>query len=192
MEPIASEIEDMHVRDRTPREPRPRLTRATTVAMSILLLWHSFAMVIGPAPASRLFGSARWLAQPYLTFFGLQNQWGFFAPDVKPGYRFSYEIEDAAGEKHRFTPADHLNNLHPDSIWKRDHYTMIMTMPDLYGDAAGAELCLEHASLGPVHVTLLELEHQEFSPDDWRNGKRPTDDEFVSAKTLRTVTCPGR
>ena len=69
---------------------------------------------------------------------------------------------------------------------------MIMTKPETYGDAAGAALCLEHASLNPANVTLLEIEHSEFWPDDLLEGKRPTDPEFVKAKALRTVTCPGR
>jgi hypothetical protein len=69
---------------------------------------------------------------------------------------------------------------------------MIMTMPEAYGDAAGAALCLAHASLNPVNVTLLENEHNEFWPEDLLKGKLPTDAEFVSAKTLRTVTCSGR
>jgi hypothetical protein len=175
-----------------PQAIRPGPKRLTYAAMSILLIWHTFVMVIGPAPANLIVGTARWLAQPYLTFFGLQNEWGFFAPTVSPGYRFSYVIEDAAGEKHTFTPADSLNNLYPDSIWKRDHYTMIMTMPEVYGDAAGADLCLEHASLNPANVTLLEIEQKEFRPGDLRKGKRPTDAEFAKEKTLRTVTCPGR
>lgn len=167
-------------------------SRLTYVAMSTLLMWHTFVMVIGPAPGSPVVGAARWLAQPYLTFFGLQNEWGFFAPTVSLGYRFRYVIEDTTGEKHTFTPADSLNNFRPDSILKRDHYTMLMTMPEIYGDAAGADLCLEHASLNPANVTLLEIEHEEFWPEDLRKGKRPTDAEFVKERTLRTVTCPGR
>ena len=175
-----------------PQAVRPGLQRLTYVAMSVLLAWHTFVMIIGPAPESLATGAARWLAQPYLTFFGLQNEWGFFAPTVSPGYHFSYVIEDTAGEKHTFTPADSLNNFHPVSIWKRDYFTKIMTTPDVYGEAAGAALCLEQASLNPVNVTLLEVEHKEFWPNDLLDGKRPTDAAFVKVKTLRTVTCPGR
>jgi hypothetical protein len=160
--------------------------------MSILLAWHTFAMIIGPAPESPVTEAAHSLAQPYLTFFGLQHPWDFFAPTVDAGYQFSYVIEDKAGEKHTFTPADRLNNLHPTSIWLKDRYAKIMSMPDVYGDAAGATLCLEHASLNPVSVTLLENQHNEFSPRDLLRGKRPTDAEFVEAKTLRTIACPGR
>jgi len=175
-----------------PQAIRPGLQRLTYAAMSILLVWHTFAMVIGPAPESLITEAARDLAQPYLTFFRLQHPWDFFAPTVDPGYHFSYVIEDKAGEKHTFTPADRLNNLHPISIWMKDRYTKIMTVPEAYGDAAGAALCLEHASFNPVNVTLLEIQHKEFWPPDLLHGKLPSDAEFVSAKTLRTVTCPGR
>lgn len=175
-----------------PQATRPGLQRVTYVAMSLLLAWHTFAMIIGPAPESPITEAARDLVQPYLTFFGVQHPWDFFAPTVDPGYHFSYVIEDKAGEKHTFTPAAGLNNLLPTSIWMKDRYNKIMTMPEAYGDAAGAALCLEHASLNPVSVTLLENEHKAFSPDDLLSGKLPSDAEFSEAKTLRTVTCPGR
>jgi hypothetical protein len=175
-----------------PQAVRSGLQRLTYVAMSLLLAWHTFAMVIGPAPESLATDAAHAVAQPYLTFFGLQHPWDFFAPTVDTGYHFSYVVEDKAGEKRSFTPADRLNNLHPISIWMKDRYTKIMSMPETYGDAAGAALCLEHASLNPVSVTLLENQHKDFGPKDLLSGKLPSDAEFVRAKTLRTVTCPGR
>jgi len=175
-----------------PQAIRSGLQRLMYVAMSVLVAWHTFAMIIGPAPESPITEAARDLAQPYLTFFGLQNPWEFFAPFIGPGYHFSYVIEDKAGEKHNFTPAAGLNNLHPSSIWMKDRYTRIMTAPETYGDAAGAALCLEHASLNPVSVTLLEIQHHIFWPRDLLKGKSPSDAEFTAAKTLRTVTCPGR
>jgi hypothetical protein len=64
--------------------------------MPILPAWRTFAMVIGPAPGSPIVGTARWLAQPYLTFFGLQNS----SHPMWARYHFSYVIEDTAGEKH--------------------------------------------------------------------------------------------
>jgi hypothetical protein len=175
-----------------PQAIRTGLQRLAYLAMSILLAWHTFAMVIGPAPENPITEAARSLVQPYLIFFRLQHPWDFFAPTVDTGYHFSYVIEDKAGEKHNFTPGDRLNNLHPTSIWMKDRYAKIMAEPATYGDAAGAALCLEHASLNPVSVTLLENQHNEFWPRDLLKGKSPSDAEFVEAKTLRTVACPGR
>ena len=175
-----------------PQAIRSGLQRLTYVAMSVLVAWHTFAMIIGPAPESPVTEAARSLVQPYLTFFGLQHPWDFFAPTVDAGYHFSYVIEDKAGEKHAFTPAAGLSNLHPSSIWMKDRYNKIMSMPEAYGDAAGAALCLEHASLNPVSVTLLENQHDVFWPRDLLSGKSPSDAEFVATKTVRTVTCPGR
>jgi hypothetical protein len=73
--------------------------RLTYVVMSALVAWHTFAMIIGPAPESPVTDAARDLAQPYLTLFGLQHPWDFFAPTVATGYHFSYVIEDTAGGK---------------------------------------------------------------------------------------------
>lgn len=166
--------------------------RLTYVVMSALVAWHTFAMIIGPAPESPVTDAARDLAQPYLTLFGLQHPWDFFAPTVATGYHFSYVIEDTAGGKHTFRPGDRLNHLQPTAIWMKDHYNVIMSNSKSYGDAAVAAICLEHASLNPVSVTLQEIQQDEFWPDDWMNGKRPADAEFSTTKTLRTITCPGR
>ena len=42
-----------------PQAIRPGPQRLTYVAMSILLAWHTFAMIIGPAPESPVTEAAR-------------------------------------------------------------------------------------------------------------------------------------
>ena len=81
----------------TIRASRPAATNATPfpgasrrrlicVAMSALLIWHVLAIVIAPAPASHLTDGARKFLSPYLTLFGLDHGWSFFAPNVDDGY----------------------------------------------------------------------------------------------------------
>jgi hypothetical protein len=166
--------------------------RLALIAMSALLIWPTAAMIIGPSPPSAIANAARVVLGPYLTLLRLDNVWGFFAPDVKLGSHFSYVIEDAQGKTTTFTPADGLNRFHPNYIWLRDRYARIMEEPDVYGDAAGAELCLKHASLNPVKVTLLQREQKAFGPHDRMAGQHPYSPRFLIEKTVRTVDCPGR
>jgi hypothetical protein len=164
--------------------------RLLYVAMSVLLVWHTIAMVIATAPESRVTDAARALFQPYLTLFRLDNNWGFFAPNVPRGWQFRYMIEDANGTQHSFIPENDLNHFHPNSIWFKDHYREVMRYPDTFGDAMAHTLCRAHAALKPVSVSLIEVDQRDFSPDDRLDGKDPFDEEFIEATTLRTVKCP--
>ena len=85
--------------------------RLTYGAMSLLVAWHTIAMVIAPAPDSDISEAARSLFHPYLTLFWLDNHWGFFAPDVRSGRQFRYVIEDATGKRHAFIPGEKLGGI---------------------------------------------------------------------------------
>lgn len=170
----------------------PLRNRLALIAMSALLIWHTAAMITGPSPRSVISDAGRVVLGPYMTLLRLDNVWGFFAPDVKLGSHFSYVIEDALGNTSTFTPADTLNRLHPNYIWLRDRYSRIMQDPEAYGDITGAELCLKHASLNPVKVTLLERAQRPFGPVNQLDGEHPYSPDFVTEKSVRTVNCPGR
>lgn len=164
----------------------------TVAAMSALVVWHSLAMMIASAPYSAITVAARSVFYPYLTLFRLDNNWGFFAPNVPRGFQFRYDVEDAAGVRHSFIPDRHLSRipsgLHLDSRSLQDGHGV----PDVYGDATAAELCREHASLHPITITLLSIDQNEFWPSDWLNGKHPLDDDFVTVTTQKTVRCPDK
>jgi len=170
----------------------PRRGRLALIAMSALLIWHTAAMIIGPSPPSAIADASRVVLEPYMTLLRLDNVWGFFAPNVKLGSHFSYVVEDTQGKTTTFTPADTLNRFHPNYIWVRDRYTRIMEQPDVHGDTTGAELCLKHASLNPVRVSLLQRAQRPFGPHDQMDGQHPYSPGFVTEKTVRTINCPGR
>jgi hypothetical protein len=158
-------------------------------AMSALLVWHCIAMVVATAPDSQITQSARSLFNPYLTLLGLDHNWGFFAPEVPTGFQFRYVVEDAAGQRHSFTPDEALSRFHPNSIWLRDRYKIVMRDPDTYAKAEVAAICREHASLRPIAVTLIAVDQNEFSPADRLQGKHPLDPEFVSVTELKAIPC---
>lgn len=166
--------------------------RLTYAAMSLLVIWHTLAMTVGPFPESDLTSSVRRLLGPYLTVFMLDNQWSFFAPDVGADGEFQYIVEDAAGRRQLFVPPRELNEAR--LTWVRDwkSYTSVMESPEIYADATGAFLCREHASLHPARITLLMIEPKNFWPADQLAGKQRFGPEFVDESTIKTVTCPDR
>lgn len=167
--------------------------RLTYLVMSLVVTWHSLAMVISPAPNdSALVQSLRSLFHPYLLLFRLETPWGFFAPVGKHA-QFRYVIEDATGNAHTFKPTEEPSPSLARYVWWREFkysYDGIMANPEFRGDAAGALLCQRHASLNPLSITLLEVVEQGYRPQDELLGKHPLDPEFVAVVPLRRVACP--
>lgn len=158
--------------------------------MSLLLVWHTAAMVVAAAPDSAITRAASSLFQPYLSLFRLQNEWSFYAPDVRVEPEFRYVVEDASAQPHTFVPADKLSRYLPTDIWVKDWYIHVMDNPETYSKFVAAYLCREHASLHPVSITLLEIDQKDFLPRNQLSGKHPFDPEFLDEKTLATVRCP--
>lgn len=165
--------------------------RLTYLAVSAFVAWHALALVIAPAPdASLMIASLRAVVQPYLTLFRLDNAWDFFAPTVGKGDQFRYAVEDPTGEFHTFAPTEDLSWFHPAWFWFTSWHNAIIDNPELYADAAAASFCRKHAALRPVSVVLLDYKEKDFTRDDYRRGKRPTDPEFYIVKTVKRVKCP--
>lgn len=158
--------------------------------MSVFVAWHTFALVVAPAPdSSDLVKALRAVLHPYLQLFKLDNSWDFFAPNVGKNSILRYVIKDGDGVGHTFEPAARLNWFHPSYIWFRDWYITLMEAPDDFGQAFAALFCREHADLRPVAITFLEVEEQDYGPEDRLAGKHPLDPEFVQVKTMKRFEC---
>jgi hypothetical protein len=160
--------------------------------MSLFVAWHSLAMLVAAAPDSKLTASARTLFDPYLLFFGLDNQWGFFAPEIPNGHDFRYVIETASGEHRLFQPSEQWNPLEPTFIWFRDRYKTVMESFEDFAPAAVASICKEQAALDPISVTLIDIAQKDFSPEDRLQGKSPLDPEFLQEEAMEPIRCPGK
>jgi hypothetical protein len=165
-------------------------THLVYAAMSLLIAWHTLAMVVAASPESAMTRAVDPLVRPYLTLLNLDNYWGFFAPDVGTTLQFRYIVEDAKGQQHTFIPGDNLSRFTPNFIWLRDRYRDIMESVDTLGEVTVAEFCRQHAALRPMAITLLEVDGKPFGPEDHRAGKKPLDPEFVTVNTLKTIRCP--
>jgi hypothetical protein len=165
--------------------------RLTYTAMSVFVAWHTAAMLFAPAPDNSVIAIAlRPVFQPYLSLFRLDNTWDFFAPSVENGAELRYVIEDAAGARHRFAPTRELSWYHPTYFWYRSWYYGVMDEADTYAEGAAEFFCRKHAALRPVSITFFEYQQGNFAPEDHLAGKLPTDDEFVTVKTVKRVPCP--
>lgn len=157
--------------------------------MSLFVVWQTLAMVVAPAPESYLSKSLRKVLQPYLTLFRLDSQWDFFAPNVGDGSRLRYIVEGQDGQRNTFNPAEQLSWFHPSYFWVRAWYYAIMDDPDLYADDAVARFCKLHTALHPVAITLLEVEEERFTREDFLSGKSRNDSAFFNVKTIKRIKC---
>jgi hypothetical protein len=164
--------------------------QATYLAMSTLLIWHTLAILVGPAANSALTQQARKLLGPYLTVLGIDNRWAFFAPSVENGVIFRYEIALPSGERRAYVPLDQVPAYSPIRRWLRDRFREMLDKPDLYAGVVGEALCREHADLRPRSVTLIEALQKDFEAEDRLAGKSPFDPEFLKVTTIKTVSCP--
>lgn len=132
------------------RQWRERLSYA---AMSLLVIWHTLAMVVAPSPDSELTWSARKLFEPYLTLFMLENGWSFFAPDVSSHPEFRYIVEDAAGQRHTFVPSERWNQFR--LTWVRDwyRYMRVMDFPE------DLRRCCRRRTLSRARLVAADRDH---------------------------------
>jgi hypothetical protein len=165
-------------------------SRLSYSLMSILLAWHTTAMLIAPAPKSYLTEAARVVFSPYLEMFGLDNPWDFYAPVVGHGRVFRFTIEDKDGKTHTYTPINDVNWLLPSYWWLTAWYEAIWRTPEIFGSSFIATVCEKYEALRPVSVRLIGIQQKAFTPDDYLNGHQPLDDDFVTESDLGGAQCP--
>jgi hypothetical protein len=167
--------------------PRWRV-RLTYLAMSAFVAFHTLVMVIRPNPST----TAEWLrgmVRPYLSLLVLEGTWTFFAPTIDKDSQFRYVIEDENGHEHAFVPLKEVKWFLPSYEWVRALYYEVIKDPDRFGGYFAATACRQHASLHPISVMMIEVKEQSFLPEDYLNGKRPFDPEFLIENPLRRVDC---
>jgi hypothetical protein len=165
--------------------------RLLYAAMSLFLGWHVVAVIIAPLQDSNaVVDPLRSIYRPYLNFFGLNTTWDFFSP-IGKGHQFRYVVEDQAGNKHEFVPIRDFFWYLPAQRWFEKVFQGLMTYPEFYAEYFGNHYCRKHAPLKPVTVTLLEIQEEDFFPEDQLAGKHPLSPEFVAVNTLRRVECQG-
>jgi hypothetical protein len=166
--------------------------RLAYLAMSLVVGWHSLAIIVAPTPdGSSIVQALRFVVQPYLSLFRLDNRWNFFVP-VGKHMQFRYVVEDTAGKRHVFVPVEEPSGSIPRYVMWREmkyFYEGVMEAPDIRGAAIVASLCRKHASLNPASITLLQVQELDFSHEAYLQGYRPLDPEFVTVNTLANIKC---
>ena len=162
-------------------------------AMSVVVGWHSLAILIAPLPdASGIVQGARLILRPYLSLFRLENNWNFFAPVIGRQVQVRYVVEDADGQRHAFIPANEFNGSIPRYVMWREFkylYDGFLEEPEVYAARATELFCRKHAALKPIAISIMRIQELDFWPDDYLQGHRPLDSAFVDVSTLTNMSC---
>jgi len=170
--------------------PQPWRKRFLYALMSVFVAWHTFAIVVAPAPhGSQSAQSLQALIYPYIRLLAFSETWDFYAPGIDRGHQLRYSVAAAGGKTYDFVPYEELNWHHPAYWWFRAWYDAVLDSPQDYGDYVGAFFCERHRALKPLGVTLFKAEELNFTKADYLAGKRPLDSDFVTVTTLRRVRC---
>lgn len=165
-------------------------SRLTYSLMSMMVAWHTTAMLIAPAPKNYATAAVRRVFAPYLEVLRLDNPWDFYAPVVGYGHVFRYVIEDKDGRQYTYTPLDDVSWFHPAYWWFAAWYEAIWQDPQTFAGAFIATVCRKHELLRPSAVRLIGIQQKNFTPNDYFNGHQPLDDDFVAENDIGGAQCP--
>ncbi len=116
--------------------PRP-WSVAARVVVSLLLVWHLMAVLIGPlaTPPSVLASSLRYIFHPYTDSLDLNHGYKFFAPDPGPSHLIEYDLEMADGKHVTGTFPD--RKVHWPRLLYHRHFMLTEFIANVEPGAAG-------------------------------------------------------
>ena len=179
----------------------PAWSRRTRWIVSVLLLWHLSAIVVGPAavdPSSGLMSSVFEVYRPYLDGLYLNHGYHFFAPEPGPSHLIRYELAFADGsQKTGLFP--HKTEHQPRLLYHRhfmlsEHASQFAepgTPPELlqaFSRSYSAHLLTEHHA---QQVKLILVRHLFPQPEQVLAGMTLTDKSLYFERPLGTFRADG-
>lgn len=173
----------MQLRTSLPLRPVPY------VLASLFLVWHTLALVIGPAPGSDLMSRIYPVFVPYLDGFNLNNQWGFFAPDPHAGSLLRYGLETTGGERRALHLTEDLSRGDAGFLRYSSLYLTLARQREPFLQAASNYLCRRHEAEQPLAIQFFAGHQLRLGPEQYRAGARPLQDEYVSVEYFEPIAC---
>lgn len=184
-----------------PDVARAAWSRRTRWIVSLLLLWHLSAVVVGPAavaPTSGLMTNIWEWYQPYLEALYLNHGYHFFAPEPGPSHLIRYELTLADGtQKTGLFP--HKSEHQPRLLYHRhfmlsEHLSQFAepgTPPELlhaFSRSYAAHLLAEYHA---QQVKLILVRHLLPQPEQVLAGMTLTDKRLYLERPLGTFRSDG-
>lgn len=170
--------------------------------VSIALVWHVVALLVGPvsSPPSILGDRLQGLYQPYLEAAYLNHGYKFFGPDPGPSHLVRFVVEMPDGERVEQTFPD--RKAHWPRLFYHRHFMLSEFVVAMSGDwndrfdwehqplSPGQEAYVESyahhllTKYGGKRVTLYLVEHRLPSPQEVLDGMRLDDARLYRSRKL--------
>ena len=163
--------------------------------LSIFIIWHSIGIaIIGPFSKSYLRDGLMTVYQDYLSFFHLNKSWPFYAPNPFLGSMLSYETISPSGEVEAY-PLTHARGRYEHAYFRyTNFYGYLFSDPEYskkrgYDKSVARYLCSQHEQGEVKEINFILLNQTTFTYEDYRNGKRPLDKEFLQKTVYGPYSC---
>jgi len=160
-----------------------------SILASIFIVWHAFAIIIGPAPGSYVMSKVYPIFKPYLVALHLNNEWGFFAPDPAKGTLLRYSVTDSNGVEHVFKLTENLRRRDHTFLRYTSLYLTVGRNNEAFVLSAKDYLCRQHADLNPQQLQFFMGHQLSITPDEIIEGHRALDDQHMQIEYLNAINC---
>lgn len=172
-----------------------RTKTAGIILFSFFILWHAIGIaVVGPFSRSYLRDKLQVLYYDYLTTLHLNRSWPFYAPTPFRGSILSYETVTATGEKKAYPLTQARDKFDHAYFRYTNFYAYLFQDPKYtkqrgYDDSVARFLCQQHQEQNVASITFILHKQKFFSYIDYRNGRRPLDEQFLEKEVFGPYPC---
>ncbi len=157
---------------RKPEKNRSIFYRLKYPLLSIFLLLHLTALLLGPSPKSEVTAAAYANFEPYLELLNLDNGWAFFAPNPATGTQLKYRVRTKTGVERVFRLTEAVPKMDPAC----SRFIELFTLPKSrspFEESLANYLGQQHADLQPTEIQFIEVKQGWLTVEKYRQGARP-------------------
>jgi hypothetical protein len=175
---------------------RPERTRAIVFFfLSAFIIWHAVGIsVVGPFSKSHLHDGLMNIYQHYLAVFHLDRSWPFYAPDPFLGSILKYETISTTGEINTY-PLTQARKKFDHAYFRYTNFYAYLFSDLEYTRKRGYDysvvryLCNQHKGGDIKAIRFVLFSQKQFTPEDYKLGKRPLDEEFMQKRVIGPYPC---
>jgi len=163
--------------------------------LSVFIIWHAIGItIIGPFSKSYLRDGLMNIYQDYLAVFQLDRSWPFYAPNPFLGSILSYETVSASGETKAYPLTQAREKFNHAYFRYTNFYAYLFSDAEYskqrgYDKSVARYLCDQHKEDDISSINFVLLNQTTFTHEDYRNGKRPLDEEFLEKTVYGPYSC---
>ena len=172
-----------------------RTRSAGFIILSVFIIWHAIGIVIvGPFGKSYLRDNLMNIYQHYLAVFHLDRSWPFYAPNPFLGSILSYETVSVSGNTNTYPLTQSREKFDHSYFRYTNFYAYLFSDPEYtkkrgYDKSVARYLCNQHSGSDVTAINFILLSQTTFTYEDYRNGKRPLDEAFITRTVYGPYSC---